>query len=222
VARRGPVNESLLDKFKKALRTGSAANKQKGAVGWFKSKIQQGMKLAKRTYKGARGSAIAGMSGMTPKELLTQYPKFKLKNGTKVQVRGQVFFFQYDAKYKATLPYWDRFPMAIPFDFKPPHLYAINLHYLPPMARANLMDELQSRMNNKKMDETTFIKADWDTLKKIDEVFPCVKKYLLTHIKLAIKIPADEWDVALFLPVARFQKKSEKFVWKDSMARIGG
>ena len=109
-----PLNESLLDKFKKALRTGSAANKQKGAVGWFKSKIQQGLSLAKRSYKGARGSAISGMSGMTPKDLLSQYPKFKLANGPKIQVRGQMFFFQYDAKYKQELPYWDRFPMAIP------------------------------------------------------------------------------------------------------------
>jgi hypothetical protein len=158
---------------------------------------------------------------MTPKELLSQYPKFKLANGPKVQVKGQMFFFQYDAKYKAELPYWDRFPMAIPFEFKPPHLYAINLHYLPPMARANLMDALLGRLNNKKMDETTFVKADWEVLKKIDEVFPCVKKYLLSNIKLAIKIPADEWDVAIFLPVARFQKMSEKSVWKDSMRRLG-
>ena len=63
------------------------------------------------------------------------------------------------------------------------------------------MDQMLSRLNNKKMDETTFIKADWEQFKKIDEVFPCVKKYLLNRINLAIKIPADEWDVAVFLPV---------------------
>ena len=50
----------------------------------------------------------------------------------------------------------------------------------------------------------------------------CVKKYLLNRINLAIKIPADEWDVAVFLPVARFQKANEKRVWKDSMQMIGG
>ena len=46
-----PLNESILDKFKKNFEL-VLANRQKGFVGWFKSKIQQGLQLASCSYKG--------------------------------------------------------------------------------------------------------------------------------------------------------------------------
>ena len=44
---------------------------------------------------------------------------------------GKMYLFQYDAKHKKILPYWDRFPLIFPFDYAKDGFYGINLHYLP-------------------------------------------------------------------------------------------
>ena len=63
---------------------------------------------------------------------------------------GNMYLFSYDPKTKETLPYYDRFPLIIPF--RPsvvsgkagsgPGFYGLNLHYIPPRLRARLMDAL--------------------------------------------------------------------------------
>jgi hypothetical protein len=40
------------------------------------------------------------------------------------------------------LPYWDRLPLIFPIEIYPDGFLGINLHYLPPMYRAKLMDAL--------------------------------------------------------------------------------
>ena len=46
---------------------------------------------------------------------------------------------------------------------------------------------------------------------------PCVKRYLGDRIvSQTVRIDADEWEVAIFLPVERFQKASKGEVWADS------
>ena len=72
-----PLNESLLDKFKKALRTGST-NKQKGSSRLVQVKdTTRTPSLCQLFLIGRQEEVISGMSGMTPKDLLSQYPKFK-------------------------------------------------------------------------------------------------------------------------------------------------
>ena len=51
---------------------------------------------------------------------------------------GQMYMFQYDPKYKDVLPYYDRFPLVIPFEqtrrvgiAQGDGFYGLNLHYLP-------------------------------------------------------------------------------------------
>jgi hypothetical protein len=45
--------------------------------------------------------------------------------------------------------------------------------------------------------------------------------YLHKNIRSKIAfIPPKEWELALFLPLQRFQKKSENVVWKESIAKI--
>ena len=70
------------------------------------------------------------------------------------------------------------------------------------------MDQMLSRLNNKKMDETTFIKPDWEQFKRIDEVFPCVKK-LTEQDKPSDQDTYDEWDVSVFLPVQAIPEGNE-------------
>ena len=46
-------------------------------------------------------------------------------------VPGGLYLFQYDAKHKDTLPYWDKLPLVFPFRKVPDGFYGLNLHYLP-------------------------------------------------------------------------------------------
>tara|TARA_B100000287_G_scaffold432793_1_gene492944 strand:- start:2007 stop:2681 length:675 start_codon:yes stop_codon:yes gene_type:complete len=214
--KRQDIHESILDKFKDALRTGKAKNLSVKAKDWFRSKFQQGRKMARQTYRGARASAIGGMSGMKPNDLFKKGGYTKVQFTDKKTVYGKMFFYEYDAKYKATLPYWDRYPVTIFFDYKPPHLMGLNLHYLPPYHRAALMDAIFKYKSSPELDSNTFLRLNWNQLRRIPEVKPAVKKYLVSNVGYAVQIPADEWDVAVYLPVARWQKGSEAQVYKDS------
>ena len=217
---RQDLKESLLDRFKDALRTGSAQNLKTKASNWFRSKVRQGKQLAKQAYNRSKALEAGGLKGIKPQDLFMRggYDR-KRMTGQKV-VYGKMFFFEYDAKYKDTLPYWDRFPLTVFFDFSPPHMIGLNLHYLTPYMRAQLMDKLNQYRNKKENDSDTFLRINWNQLRKIPEVKPAVKKYIISRVKMAVQVPADEWDIAIFMPVARFQKANEKEVYRDSKRMI--
>ena len=79
------------------------------------------------------------------------------------------------------------------------------------------MDELNSYVTNKKYDATTRLKLSYDLLKGFGRAVPCVKRYLGTNVRSnTVRIDADEWEIAIFLPVERFQKEKARVVWNDS------
>lgn len=137
---------------------------------------------------------------------------------------GSMYLFQYDAKYKDTLPYWDAVPLIFPFRIVPGGFYGINLHYLPLTLRAKLMDGLYTYTNNKRYDESTRISLNYKLLNssaKLRYFEPCVKHYLNEHVKSRFMyIYPSEWDIALFLPTARFQKRTANFVHAQSRKMI--
>lgn len=138
---------------------------------------------------------------------------------------GTMMLFQYDPKLKKSLPYYDTFPLVFPFAPKDNGFLGINMHYLPLKPRAMLMDALYGLASDTRYDEKTTLKLQYEILKKSAryKLFkPCVKHYLSSNIKSRrIKIDSLEWDTALFLPIARFQKASASQVWQDSMKRAG-
>ena len=137
---------------------------------------------------------------------------------------GRMYFFNYDPKYKATLPYYDRFPLIFKVGQYRGGFEGINMHYLPYRLRARLMDALYETSNNKRYDETTRLRITYDLLKaatKYKEFKPTYKKYLNQHVRSRfVEIGATEWDIALFLPVERFEKASKTAVWRDSRNAI--
>lgn len=136
---------------------------------------------------------------------------------------GRMYLFNYDAKLKDVLPYWDRFPLIFPFSVESDHFLGINLHYLPLIYRAQLMDALYDITNNKKFDKSTKLKISYELLKntaKFKNFKPCVKMYLNGHVKSNfLLVPSDEWDIALFLPLERFTK-NKNVVYRDSTLAI--
>lgn len=133
---------------------------------------------------------------------------------------GRMFMFSYDAKHKDTLPYWDAFPLIFMVGPAEGGFYGINLHYLPPILRAKMMDALYTITNNQRYDDTTKVNLSYQTLKNTSELSyfkPCFKHYLYSHVKSKfIYVPPKEWDISLMLPLQKFQKATAQQVWKDS------
>lgn len=146
-------------------------------------------------------------------------------NRTSIQP-GFMYLFNYDPKLKEELPYYDRYPLVFPFEKTEDGFLGMNLHYLPPVLRAKLMDNLYPLVNNLKFDGTTKLKMSYAMLKsaaRYKYFTPCIKRYLNSHVKSKfLLIPANEWDVALFLPLERFEKRSKNKVFADSRIKING
>jgi len=194
------VEESYLDKLKDAIKTNSVTARARAAGDWFRS-------IVNRT-KGQ-------FSDETPKTILQRSENLVSKS-----VLGKMYFYSYDPKWKNELPWYDTFPLVFPIERYPDGFLGLNFHYLPPKHRAILMDQLKMFANNKKYDETTKLKLTYDMLKgftKIKRARPTVHRYLTSKVKSKfVLVNADEWEVALFLPVERFRKASKKKVWAHS------
>ena len=138
---------------------------------------------------------------------------------------GQMYMYYYDAKHKATLPYFDRFPLVFPFKKVKGGFYGLNMHYLPLPLRAKLMDALYDTASNTRFDESTRLRMSYKMLEsaaKYKEFQPCIKRYLTSQLRSKFMyIYPSEWDMALFLPLERFQGASKTQVWADSKRKIG-
>jgi len=137
---------------------------------------------------------------------------------------GAMYHFEYDPKHKATLPYYDVFPLIFMVGPAPKGFYGINLHYLPPKLRAVLMDNLYDITTNNRFDESTKLKLSYNVLSgagKFKYFKPTFKHYLWEHVGSPfIRIESVEWDIALFLPTQRFRKASSQKVYSDSRSMI--
>jgi len=132
--------------------------------------------------------------------------------------------FFYDPKHKDTLPFYDRFPLAIIVGPAEKGFYGLNLHYLPPVLRAKLLDSLMDITNNNKYDETTKFRLSYKILQgvaKFKYYKPCLKHYLSQNVKSRLaRVQAPEWEIATFLPTADWAKSSSTQVYKQSRAMI--
>lgn len=139
-------------------------------------------------------------------------------------VVGRMYFYYYDPKTKDKLPYYDRFPLVIPIETYNDGFLGLNLHYLPPNLRLVLLDKLYDLLNNDTFDEKTRFAMSYSLLSgaaKYKEFKPCVKRYLFSHLRSNfIEVPADQWEIAVFLPVEQFVGASSAKVHKDSRAKI--
>mgnify|MGYP005623434219 CR=1 FL=1 len=137
---------------------------------------------------------------------------------------GQMYLFNYDAKHKATLPYFDRFPLVFPYKKVKGGFMGINLHYLPLTLRAQLMDSLYEVSSNTRYDESTRLRINYDILSnasKFRYFKPCVKHYLTSQLRSRfLYIYPSEWDIALFLPLERFEGASKSTVFADSRRAV--
>ena len=154
----------------------------------------------------------------------------KVLQGNPAQIKssitpGKLYMYFYDPKLKAELPYYDKFPMVFPFRKVQGGFLGLNMHYLPYQIRIKLLDRLMTFKSNSKMDETTKIKYSWaliDGVSRYNAAIPCVKHYLLDHVRSPFReVPSNDWATAMLLPVERFIGASKQQIWADSISQMG-
>lgn len=132
---------------------------------------------------------------------------------------GRLYLFQYDAKHKDTLPYWDAMPLVFPFKKVKDGFLGINLHYLPYGLRFKLMGNLLD-LTKHTNDENTQLSLSWQFLNassKFTGVNACVKHYLSSQLQSRfLNIPSDQWLAASMMPLEQFQNANKDAVWRQS------
>ena len=179
--------------------------KSKDAVKWFKS-------IVKKTQRAAFPAKFGRQDIMSDRNIgVTAKPKV-----------GRLYLFQYEAKWKEILPWWDMWPLIFPFAGAKDGFYGINLHYLAPNARATLMLNLiKAQGGSGKMNEDFKLKLSYNIITGFGPAKPCIKRYLYSHVqgKGFYGISGEDWSYAAALPLQRFQKVSAATVWKHSTSQ---
>jgi len=148
----------------------------------------------------------------------------RLQNKLTMQDIGRMYMFQYDPKHKQKLPYYDRFPLIFVMEKYNDGFLGMNLHYLPHIFRARLMDRLYNIQRVDRLRDSKKLRLSYSflsTASKFRYFQPTVKRYLNTHVRSRfLYIPAEEWDIALMLPTERFKKTTKNNVWRESRKRL--
>ena len=176
--------------------------------------------LAPRTNQ-AREWLRVKIKSLSPTKQGLMADRERLKSNS---IIGRMYFYYYDPKTKDTLPYYDRFPLVLPIEHYPDGFLGLNLHYIHPKQRIILLDKLSEYASNTKYDKTTKLKLSYDLLSRASKTYeaqPCIKRYLFNHVQSRfLEITADEWDIAVMLPVESFVGASNSKVYSDSRKKF--
>ena len=134
-----------------------------------------------------------------------------------------MYMYRYDAKYQDVLPYWDKFPLTIVFEFLTDGFMGINLHYIAPRYRTPLLLSLYEIATDNEQDEERRVMLSYQLIKTVSGLRyakPCVKRYLYAHIDSRIaEVPMDYWDMMVMLPSQQFNVNANK-VYADSREKF--
>lgn len=201
--------------FEELLQTADAIRVRRDSRKWFRQKAM--------SLTGVDARRVIGAASKDPRQTTDHI---------NAQSVGKMYLYSYSAKHKDKLPYYDRYPIIFVLKIYKDGWLGMNLHYLPPVLRAKLMDALYTTMNNTRYDDTTKLKISYQIMNASSRFWffkPTIHRYLHNHVRSRIiNIPSNEWDVAMMLPIAKFvneQGKRAKYinierVWKDSKRKI--
>lgn len=96
-----------------------------------------------------------------------------------------LMFYEYKAKWRRDLPFYDKFPLAFVLDVDPKYFFAINLHYYSPEQRIGIVNDLSKN--------------------KIPRFEKGAHKYLLSEVKsFYLELAEQEWQTICLLPIEEF------------------
>lgn len=145
-------------------------------------------------------------------------------------IPGQMYMYMYNPIGAETLPYYDTFPLVIPFSRDAETFTGLNFHYLPYKMRAMLLANLLEFATDPKLNAKSRLVFQWQYVSGVSKfigVSSAVKKYrfdcMQSHFTL---VPADQWFNAIMLPVEQFRVGKvqsvidKNVVWLDSMRYV--
>jgi hypothetical protein len=131
---------------------------------------------------------------------------------------GFMYLFGYDPKTKESLPYYDTFPLVLPFRLIQGGFLGLNIHYIPYMLRIKMLEYLHSYASDEDMDEKTRLRFTWNIVSGSSRLKPleaCVKHYLTDQIQTRyLNIPYNDWVIASQLPIEGFEGANKTVVWR--------
>lgn len=179
---------SLFNKISKEMNAAGIRPRTDAARAWL------GDKISRLRIPSDRSNVLNDASRISPKTFI-----------------GRMYLYNYDPKFKETLPVYDRFPLVIPMEMYSDGFLALNLHYLDPYNRLALLDKLLDFVNNDKYNDSTKLNLSYDLLsrsRRYKLIEPCIKRYLSNHIRSSIiYVEPDHWETAIFLPTAKMVYK---------------
>lgn len=147
---------------------------------------------------------------------------YKIKNNGKPPV-GEILMYRYSPKLKLKLPYYDTYPLVLVVAFEQDRFYGINLHYLPPTLRTQVMAILIEQKQKSKNQEE-YVKAVFPLLQQLSKTL-CMfafKLYLCNHVTSKfIVVEHDYWELVAKLSTEKFVGASSERVWRDAIAKGG-
>jgi len=157
-----------------------------------------------------------GSLGRNPAQLMGSNVKFTRKISM-----GSMYLFNYNAKHKDTLPFWDMFPLVIPFSPANGGFLGLNIHYLPYSLRVALLEKLFDFSTSDSLNAETKMLFSWGMVSSAARyrgVESCVKHYLLNHVNSNFMyVDPRDWYTAAMMPLDRFVGAGKGTVWKNSM-----
>ena len=137
---------------------------------------------------------------------------------------GFMYLFSYMPRDKSELPYYDLFPLVMPFRRVEDGFYGINFHYLPHVIRLNILKEFERYAINKNVSEKTRVRLNYRLIES-SRVFrfvnPAIRRYNNQQLRTRLlTIPFKDWNVASQLPVQRFRKATMETAIRDSIKKF--
>lgn len=206
-------NETLLQRLKREVDYKTADRTSLEAYKWLRTKIND-------------ISGTLGGSNFRKEFIRDQMEAGNALKGDPSDIHiGAMVCYAYDPKHKKTLPYYDTFPLGFLVNVTATGSWQmINLHYLPPKARAILFDKLMQITTNKNLNKKTKVRLSYTLLKsasKFNLFKPCFKEYLPSQVRSRIiKISPEDWATVMFLPLAQFKKAGQSKIWSDSLKKV--
>ena len=151
---------------------------------WYRYKVKQVLGT-RGSFRGVMGDAAPHNRGSRPKPMMMN-------------------LFWYRPKTAKKLPYYDTFPIVLPFKKHKDGFTGINFHYLPIYMRIQLLELLDAGYGDERKGR---LQVFWSDLKQLKLARPIVRRYLASHVhSLFLHISLEDMFVGILLPVEKFYK----------------
>lgn len=183
----------------------------------MREKTQPGTREARKWFIDKVNNQRLKNRKKQPKNKLLRDPEVRTIYHARPEI-GQMYQYRYDPKWKNKLPFWDALPLTIPVHYYKDGFLGLNLHYVTPTARKELLDALTRYAvgeHYRRRFQISYMILRSSMRSNL--IAPCIKRYLYSHVRTRFQmIHHTEWKYAIRLPtrLIQFRGASAQTVWR--------